>query len=179
MLVPNLQVTQVVTGLTLPTTMAFLDRSDFLILEKNSGQVRRVTNGVLQAQPVLDLAVNNFSERGLLGIALHPDFPANRGVYLYWTCSAAPPPAENPYVPTVTECPDTPATGADTGVNLAVPLLGNRVDRFVWNGSTLTWDRNLIKLRAFQHDAAPNPPMQFDSTQNIAGNHNGGIIKFG
>jgi aldose sugar dehydrogenase len=28
------------------------------------------------------------------------------------------------------------------------PLLGNRVDRFVWNGATLTFDRNVIRLRA-------------------------------
>ena len=34
---------------------------------------------------VLDLPVNSGSERGLLGIALHPDFPSNPGVYLYWT----------------------------------------------------------------------------------------------
>jgi hypothetical protein len=35
---------------------------------------------------------------------------------------------------------------------LEVPLLGNRVDRFVWNGSTLTFDRNLIALRSLQTD---------------------------
>ena len=29
------------------------------------------------------------------------------------------------------------ATGADTGVTANVPLLGNRVDRYFWNGSTL------------------------------------------
>jgi glucose/arabinose dehydrogenase len=51
-----------------------------------------------------------------------------------------------------------------------VPLLGNRVDRFVWNGSTLTYDRNLIKLHAFQNDATNGTPR---------GNHNGGVIRFG
>ena len=72
---PNLEVRTVVSGLTLPTSMAFLsnrDANDFLVLEKNSGRVERVTNGVRTT--VLDLAVNNFSERGLLGITLHPDF---------------------------------------------------------------------------------------------------------
>src|ERR687892_93682 len=82
----------------------------------------RVLEGVVQGA-VLDLAVNAASERGLLGIALHPDFPANPGVYLYWTESS---------------------TGADSGNLADVPLLGNRVDRFVWNGSTLALDRNLI-----------------------------------
>jgi glucose/arabinose dehydrogenase len=128
---------------------------------------------------VLDLAVNNASERGLLGIALHPDFPANPGVYLYWTCSAPPPPASDPYIPTLEECPDTPSVGADTSNILAVPLRGNRVDRFIWNGTNLTYERNLIKLHAFQNDGAPNPPNQGDSAQPAQGNHNAGILRFG
>jgi glucose/arabinose dehydrogenase len=53
------------------------------------------------------------------------------------------------------------------------------VDRFVWNGSALTFDRNLIKLHAFQNDGAPTPPGQGDSAQPPAGNHNGGVVRFG
>ncbi len=178
MLDPNLRVRTVVSGLNQPTSIAFLAADDMLVLEKATGKVQRVVNGAIQST-VLDLAVNNASERGLLGIALHPDFPANRGVYLYWTCTAPPPPAANPFVPTLEQCEDPPAPGADTGVTLAVPLRGNRVDRFVWNGSTLTFDRNLIMLHAFQNDGAPDPPGQNDSTQAPAGNHNGGVIRFG
>ncbi|HEX7067962.1 MAG TPA: hypothetical protein VF295_07140 [Candidatus Limnocylindria bacterium] len=40
---------------------------------------------------VLDLAVNFFDERGLLGIALHPDFDSNGYAYLYWTASGEAP----------------------------------------------------------------------------------------
>jgi hypothetical protein len=69
--------------------------------------------------------------------------------------------------------------GADTGAIRQVPLLGNRVDRFVWDGTTPTYDRNLIMLRAFQADGAPEPAGQGDSAQNPAGNHNGGVIRFG
>ncbi len=69
MLVPNLGVRTVVTGLNQPTSMAFIGPNDFLVLEKESGKVQRVTNGVVQGT-VLDLAVNSASERGLLGIAL-------------------------------------------------------------------------------------------------------------
>jgi glucose/arabinose dehydrogenase len=55
-----------------------------------------------------------------------------------------------------------------------VPLLGNRVDRFVWNGTSLTFDRNLIRLRALQ------PPFAAEPTPAAGrGNHNGGIVKFG
>jgi aldose sugar dehydrogenase len=178
MLVPNLEVRTVTSGLVTPITMAFLGTNDFLVLEKNTGKVKRVVNGVVQST-VLDLAVNFASERGLLGIALHPDFPTDPGVYLYWTCQGTPPPANNPFFPVETECPDTPQLGADTDDILAVPLLANRVDRFIWNGSTLTFDRNLIKLLAFQNDGAPIPPGQGDETQPARGNHDGGVLAFG
>jgi len=160
--------------------MAFLGEDDFFVLEKNSGMVKRVVNGSVQST-VLDLGVNNASERGLLGIALHPDFPSNPSVYLYWTCKADAP-AVDLFTPTVNECADSPAPGVDstdTGNILAVPLRGNRVDRFIWNGSTLAFDRNLIKLHAFQNDGGPIPPGQGDSAQAALGNHNAGILRFG
>jgi uncharacterized repeat protein (TIGR01451 family) len=144
---PNLSVQTVVTGLSQPTSIAFIGTNDFFVLEKDTGKVRRVLNGVLQST-VLDLAVNSASERGMLGLALHPYFKLNRFVYLYWTESS---------------------TGVDS-TNLAdVPLLGNRVDRYIWDGTALTFDRNLIKLRAYQADGA----------QPLRGNHNGGILRFG
>ncbi|HYW71090.1 MAG TPA: SBBP repeat-containing protein, partial [Pyrinomonadaceae bacterium] len=68
---PNLSVKTVVSGLSQPTSMAFIGNNDFLIFEKNTGKVQRVTNGVVQNPPPLDLAVNSGSERGGLGIALH------------------------------------------------------------------------------------------------------------
>jgi aldose sugar dehydrogenase len=127
---------------------------------------------------VLDLAVNNASERGLLGIALHPNFPDNPGVYLYWTCRTAAPPAD-PFFPDQKRCSDDNMLGEDTNNILAVPLLGNRVDRFVWHESTLTFDKNLIMLHAFQNDGAPIPPDQGDAAQPPRGNHNAGVITFG
>lgn len=56
-------------GLLYPTSMAFVDDNNILVLEK-AGHVRLVTNGVLQKQPVLTVPVDNTSERGLLGIAV-------------------------------------------------------------------------------------------------------------
>ena len=177
MLDPRLTVNTVVSGLTTPTSIAFLGTNDMLVLEKNTGKVLRVTNGSVQGV-ALDLSVNNASERGLLGIALHPDFPANPGVYLYWTCRSTAPPA-NPFFPDEQRCLNANMLGADTSDILQVPLLGNRVDRFVWNGSALTFDRNLIMLRAFQNDGAPQPPGQGDGAQPPRGNHDGGVITFG
>jgi hypothetical protein len=165
----NLRVRTVASGLVAPTTMAFLGPDDFLVLEKNTGQVKRV-NGSVQST-VLDLAVNFAAERGLLGIALHPDFPDDPGVYLFWSCQAPPPPETSPFVPTQQRCTATPETGADTNQLLAVPLLGNRVDRFIWNGFALVFDRNLAMLRSFQNDAAPDPVGQDDAAQPARGNH--------
>ena len=147
MLHPQLAVRLVVSGLVTPTSIAFLSSNDFLVLEKNTGQVKRVINGAIQST-VLDLAVNFGSERGLLGISMHPDFPANPGVYLFWTEST---------------------TGADTNVLSNTSLIGNRVDRFVWDGSSLLFDKNIVMIRALQLDAG----------QTERGNNNGGVIKFG
>ena len=72
----NLRVSTVVGGLVTPSAIAFLGPNDFLVAEKNTGMVKRVVNGVVHST-VLDLSVNNASERGLLGLALHPRFPAN------------------------------------------------------------------------------------------------------
>ncbi|MFL6336846.1 MAG: CHRD domain-containing protein [Pyrinomonadaceae bacterium] len=147
MTVPNLGVRTVVSGLNQPTAMAFLGPADFLVLEKETGRVVHVKNGVAQGV-ALDLNVNSASERGLLGIALHPNFNTNHFVYLYWTESSVP---------------------NDTVAIEATPLLGNRVDRYVMNGSTLAFDRNLLKLRA----------LQTDEGQPARGNHNGGVLRFG
>ncbi|HEY0727232.1 MAG TPA: PQQ-dependent sugar dehydrogenase, partial [Pyrinomonadaceae bacterium] len=147
MLDDNLTVSTVISGLDQPTSMAFIGPNDFFVLERATGKVKRIVDGALHSTP-LDLAVNNASERGLLGIALHPGFAQNGFVYLFWTEST---------------------TGVDTANIDQAPLLGNRVDRFVWNGSTLTLDRNVTRLRALQQDGG----------QPARGNHNGGVLRFG
>jgi glucose/arabinose dehydrogenase len=152
-------------------------RSEMFVLEKSTGQVKLVVNGVVTST-VLDLAVNFASERGLLSIALHPRFPQRPYVYLYWTCRTAAPPVD-PFRPDQETCDEGALLGADTNAILQVPLRGNRVDRFVWNGRTLRFDRNLISLRSFQAEGAPEPPDQNDAAQNPGGNHNGGVIRFG
>jgi len=117
---PNLKVTTVVSGLDQPTSMAFLGDGDFLVLEKATGKVQHVVHGAI-AGTALDLAVNSASERGLLGIALAPDFADSHAICLYWTQSS---------------------TGADSSNLADVPLLGNRVDRYIWDSTSekLTFD---------------------------------------
>jgi glucose/arabinose dehydrogenase len=78
--------TAIATGLTAPTDFAFLPDGRILILEK-AGRVLVVVSGVLQTAPVLDIAgsVDDGSEKGLLGICLHPSFPSTGWIYLYYT----------------------------------------------------------------------------------------------
>ena len=151
---PALSVSTVVSGLAQSIAMAFIGPNDILVTEKASGQVKRITDGVF-AGVVLDLAVNSNSERGLLGIALHPEFPEVPWVYLYNTESS---------------------TGADSTAAAEVPLLGNRVDRFVWDGSALTFDRNIVRLRSFQND---HNNVADPTAEVLRGNHNGGVLRFG
>lgn len=67
---PSLRIEEVSDGLDFPTSMAFLGPEDILVLEKNDGTVRRVLNGVLLEEPLLNVNVANEGERGMLGIAI-------------------------------------------------------------------------------------------------------------
>jgi len=62
-----------------PTTMAFVD-DDILILEQENGKVRLVRDGIMRAEPILDLNVRGIAEQGLLGITAN-----DHKVYLYFT----------------------------------------------------------------------------------------------
>jgi aldose sugar dehydrogenase len=64
----NLWVQVVATELDLPTSMAFIGPNDILVLEKNTGMVKRIKDGRVLPQPLLDVNVATDSERGLLGI---------------------------------------------------------------------------------------------------------------
>ncbi len=159
MLDPNLQATvELNAGISQPIGIVFLGLNDYLVLEKASGQIKRVINRVIQPTPVLDLAVNSNSERGLLSMVLHPNFPDVPLAFVRWTESS---------------------TGSDSAVVGEVPLTGNRVDRFIWNGSTLTFDRNLIMLRSRQTDNLTVPGHPGPTNAAEQGNHNGGVLRFG
>lgn len=119
---PNLSVQTVQTGLGGPTGLRFLGNNpnDYFVIGKSTGQVVRYTNGT--PTTVLDLNVASSSERGLLGIALSPDFnPAGGGsVYLYYSLSN---------------------TGGDNTAGGG--WAENRLSRFTWNGTTLSAETTL------------------------------------
>jgi aldose sugar dehydrogenase len=91
---PKLKLELVSEGLQLPTQMAFLGPDDILVLEKDTGAVKRIVNGVSLEEPVLDVNVATAYERGILGIAIAENDIDNdndtmqrnyNNVYLYYT----------------------------------------------------------------------------------------------
>ncbi|HET6780139.1 MAG TPA: PQQ-dependent sugar dehydrogenase [Nitrososphaera sp.] len=80
----SLKAEKVIIGLKSPTSMAFLDHDDIVILEKN-GRVRLVSNGVLQPNPIFNVAVRNDSEQGMLGVAIANITNTTMTVFLYYT----------------------------------------------------------------------------------------------
>ncbi|HET6807909.1 MAG TPA: PQQ-dependent sugar dehydrogenase [Nitrososphaera sp.] len=83
---PNIRVEKVITGLEMPTSMAFLDNDDIIITQKDNGRVRLVSNGILQPQPILQVPVVNNSERGLLGVATaNTTSSTTKTVFVYYT----------------------------------------------------------------------------------------------
>jgi glucose/arabinose dehydrogenase len=112
----DLTVDTIVTGLDRPTTMAFVGADDILFLEKDTGRVRRVLGGVLQATVALDVDVATASERGLLGIAVNTELPP--GVFLFFT--------------------EATSQGGTA--------IANRVYRYDWNAGSGTLDNPLLVL---------------------------------
>jgi glucose/arabinose dehydrogenase len=76
--------TQVALGLSSPTAMAFAPDGRLFICEE-SGTVRVIKNGALLATPFATLNADSSDERGLLGIAVDPNFATNQFLYVYYT----------------------------------------------------------------------------------------------
>src|SRR5215204_4613457 len=87
---PNLEAVEIVGGLIYPTAMPFLGNSsdDIIVTEKDNGTVRRIIDGELQEEPLIEVPVannNNTNERGLLGMALAKQNETTTYVFLYYT----------------------------------------------------------------------------------------------
>src|ERR687894_653103 len=87
---PNLGIEVLVTGLYRPSQMEFLGSSsnDIIVTDKDNGTVRRIINGVVQPEPLIDVAVannNDTNERGLLGMEVAKQNETTTYVFLYYT----------------------------------------------------------------------------------------------
>ncbi len=84
--IPSGFVDELVTSLGAPTAMKFSPDGRLLIAQR-TGQLRVYQSGNLLANPAIDLTsvLCDNTERGLLGIAIDPNFVTNNYIYLYYT----------------------------------------------------------------------------------------------
>jgi len=61
-----------------------LARDGRVFVCEQMGAVRIVKNGALLAEPFVRLAVDDFWERGVVGVALHPRFPEEPFIYVHY-----------------------------------------------------------------------------------------------
>lgn len=139
----------VVNGLTEPTAFDWLPNgsgnSNRLLIAQKNGIVRVAENGNLLATPFIDISgqVNDVRDRGLLGLAIHPDFPNTPYVYLLFTYD--PPEVYNNVNPN-TNLDDPDGAGnrpsrlirvtADPATNYTTAIVGSEV---ILLGNNSTW----------------------------------------
>jgi glucose/arabinose dehydrogenase len=122
---PNLSLQPVYGGFTSPTGMAFLDDSgkDIIVIEKK-GNVKLISDGILQDTPLKQFDVNFENERGLLGVEVMRENNTTL-VFFYVTENDA----------------DQTVTGPNEN-------LRNRVYSFEWDGTDLTNQKLILDLPA-------------------------------
>ena len=77
------------SGFTSPTAMAFAPDGRLFVCQQD-GRIRVVAvGGGTLGTPFHTFTVDNNGERGLLGIAFHPNFASNRWIYVYYTTPGA------------------------------------------------------------------------------------------
>lgn len=121
----NLKITTIAEGLSTPTTMAFVGPGDILVLEKDTGMVKRIVNGEVLGKPVLDVNIANSIERCMCGIAVSKD-SSTTYVFVYYT----------------------EIDGKDGDDKAGKQPIGNRVYRYELSGEVLTNPLLLMDLPA-------------------------------
>ena len=121
-----------VTDSYLPTALDFAPDGRMLVTSKTGELYVYDGGGNRLANPALDLPVCANSERGLLGVAVDPDFATNKHVYLYYTHKRT------------AACPDKEPGDPRNPYN--------RVSRFEMNGDTIAPSSEKVLI-----DGIPSP----------------------
>ena len=137
------QETTVFTGLTNPTAVEFARDGRVFVAEKRG--VVKVFDNLSDTTPTVfaDLRTNvyNFWDRGLLGLALDPDFPDDPSVYVLYTYDAEPggsaPRWGTPGLD-ADPCPTPPGATADGCV------VTGRLSRLTADGNVMTGTEQVV-----------------------------------
>lgn len=129
---PNFQDRVVLSGLTNPIDIEFAADGRVFVAQKNG--VIRVFDNLTDTTPTtfadLSASVHDFWDRGMLGFALHPGFPANPSVYALY--------AYDPSGRWGDGCPTPPGPTTDGC------LVYGRLSRLTANGNTTTGTEQVL-----------------------------------
>ncbi|TWU33353.1 DUF4347 domain-containing protein [Novipirellula artificiosorum] len=131
-------------GFNQPTAIAWSADGRNMYVSEKGGLVKVMRDGVLVSTPVIDISaiVNNFSDRGLLDVAVHPDLENQPYMYVLYTYD---PPEVWNYVGNQFAGPDATGNRAgrlvrytlDASTNYTSVIAGSE---FVMMGTASTWN---------------------------------------
>ena len=85
---PGIKVERWVENLEIPWSLVFLPNNRALVSER-PGRIRLIENGILREEPYAILEVTHIGEGGLMGLALHPNYPEEPYIYAMHTFQGA------------------------------------------------------------------------------------------
>jgi aldose sugar dehydrogenase len=148
---PTLKAELVAKGLEFPTSMTFIGPDDILVLEKNKGTVKRIVEGQILGEPLLDVNVASDIERGMLGIATKKDTAMRYPyVYLYFT-----------------ESESRDGEDLESEEEEKKDPLGNRLYRYELADNRLVNPKLLLNLPAHPHPAHNGGKLMIGPDNNI------------
>ncbi len=165
--------TRIATALASPTSMAVTPDGRVFVTEQ-TGRLRVIRNGVLLPDPFVTLSVNTLGERGLLGVALDPNFATTQHVYLYYTSPTAPP-RVNRVVRYTASASNPDVAAANSALQLIE--LSPLTTAFIHNGGALAFgtDGKLYIATGDNSDSTNAPSLQTTHGKLLRINPDGSI----
>ena len=140
---PGFEESSAFSGLTQPISMQFASDGRVFVAEKSG--IVKVFDGMGDTTPTvfadLRTQVHNYWDRGLMSIALHPDFPATPYVYVYYVADApigGTAPTWGVAGATSDTCPNPPGGTGDGCV------VSGRLSRLTASGNTMSGSEQVL-----------------------------------
>ncbi len=135
-----------------PVALAFAPDGRLFYTEKTTGNVRVVSaDGILQPEPVIHLPTTAQVERGMLGIALDPQYDENG---MIWVVHTAEGDAQNYPANNLVRFYEENGIGGDPEIMLSIP---NEVGTLIHNGGNVHFDaEGFLYLSVGDYDVPAN-----------------------